>query len=93
LNKLPLQVNDISSIVFEFAEENVFYVLGHSQEDFAVDKASEETDLLRKKIKKVKPIRCEKVAILENGEVLASTVAFLSLSRADEDLREQIVSY
>jgi len=79
--------------VFEFAEENVFYVLGHSQEDFAVDKASEETELLRKKIKKIKPIRIEKVTILENGEVLTSTVAFLSLSRADEDLREQIVSY
>ena len=58
-------------------------MIGHSQEDFAIDKGSEEVDLLKiKKQNKLKPLRCEKVTIMEKGEVLASTVAFLSLARA-----------
>ena len=70
-------------------------MIGHSQEDFAIDKGSEEVDLLKiKKQNKLKPLRCEKVTIMEKGEVLASTVAFLSLARAGkEDFRDQIVTY
>jgi hypothetical protein len=95
LSKLPLVLGDLSSVAFDFWEGNVFYAIGHSQEEIADRKGSEETDTLKiRKTKRVKPLRCEKITILDNGELLTSTVAFLALSKTGtEDVHYQMLSY
>lgn len=95
LSKLPLVLGDLSSMAFDLWESNVFYAIGHSQEDVVSVKGSEETDMLKiKKSNRVKPLRCEKITILENGELLTSTVAFLALAKTGtEEVRDQMLSY